>query len=56
MKWSFFYKSFVKSHCKKYESHMTVLYLNPCYNEVCYKGTALYPKVSMIQGELRVGA
>ena len=21
---------------------MTMLYPNPCYNEVCYKGTALY--------------
>ena len=21
---------------------MTVLYPNPCYNEVCYKGTTLY--------------
>ena len=21
---------------------MTLLYPNPCYNEVCYKGTALY--------------
>ena len=24
---------------------MTVLYPNPCYNEVCYKGTALYMEV-----------
>ena len=21
---------------------MTVLYVNPCYNEVCYRGTELY--------------
>ena len=21
---------------------MTALYLNPCHNEVCYKGTAMY--------------
>ena len=21
---------------------MTMLYLNPCYSELCYKGTALY--------------
>ena len=21
---------------------MTVLYINPCFNEECYKGTALY--------------
>ena len=23
---------------------MTVLYPNLCYNEVCYKGTAVYPR------------
>ena len=41
--WSFSYNSFVKFHGKKFGSHnMTVLYSNPCFNEVCYKGTALY--------------
>ena len=41
---SFFpYNSFEKFHGKKIGSHsMTVLYPNLCYNEVCYKGTALY--------------
>ena len=24
---------------------MTVLYPNPCYNEVCYKGTVVYDTV-----------
>ena len=33
--------SFVKFHDKKFGSHMTVLYPNLCYNEVCYKGNAL---------------
>ena len=27
---------------KKVGSHISMLYPNPCYNEVCYKGTALY--------------
>ena len=27
---------------------MTVLYPNPCYNEVCYKGTALYVLITGI--------
>ena len=41
-----FYKGiighFVNSMAKKFGSHnMTVLYPNPCYNEVCYKGIAL---------------
>ena len=41
--WSFSYHSFVKSNDKKFGSRiMTVLYPNLCYNEVCYKGTALY--------------
>ena len=41
--WSFFYNSFVKFHGKNnWEPQMTILYPNPCYNEVCYKGTALY--------------
>ena len=35
--------SFVKCDGKKFGSHsMTVLYLNQCYNEMYYKGTALY--------------
>ena len=34
---------FVKIHGKQFESHnMAVLYQNVCYNEVCYKGTAMY--------------
>ena len=37
--WSFSYNTFVKFHSKTIGSHMTVLYPNPCYNEVCYKGT-----------------
>ena len=37
--WSFSYNFFEKFHGKIFLSHnMTVLYLNPCYNEVCYKG------------------
>ena len=41
--WSFFYNSFVKFHSKKFGSHnITVFDQNLCYNEVCYKGTALY--------------
>ena len=39
--WSFFYM-FVKCYDKTFWSHMTVLYQNPCYTEVCYKGTAFY--------------
>ena len=43
MKWSFSYNSFIKFHGKKFGSHnMTVLYPNPCFNEVCYKEIALY--------------
>ena len=30
------------SMLKHFGSHMTVLYPNPCYNELCYKGTAIY--------------
>ena len=33
---------------KRFESHMTVLYPNPCYNEVHYKGTALFDKQEYI--------
>ena len=41
IKWSFSYNSFVKFHGKNIWGHsMTVLYPNPCYREVCYKGTA----------------
>ena len=41
--WSFSYNSFVKFHGKKYGSHnMTMLYLNPLYNEMCYKEATLY--------------
>ena len=40
IKWSFSYNSFVKFHGKK-NWDITLLYPNPCYNEVCYKGTAL---------------
>ena len=43
MKWSFSYNSFVKFHGKKFGSHnTTMLYPNPCYKKVCYKGTTLY--------------
>ena len=34
--WSFSYDKFFLSH------NITVLYPNPCYKEVCYKGTDLY--------------
>ena len=27
--------------------NMTVLYPNLCYNEMCYKGTALYRKIDL---------
>ena len=41
--WSFSYNSFVKFHGKKIWSHnMTVVYTNACFNDVCYKGTALF--------------
>ena len=29
---------------------MTVLYPNLCYNEVCYKGTALYMSLNLRTG------
>ena len=46
--WSFSYDSFVKFCGKKFGSHnMTMLYPNPCYNEVCFKGTALYHQMSL---------
>ena len=34
--------SFVNFHGKNGSHNMNVLYPNPCYNEVCYKGTAIY--------------
>ena len=38
-----FVNSFIKLHGKKIGNHnMTVLYPKPCYNKVCYKGSALY--------------
>ena len=38
--WSFSYNSFVKFHGKKIGSHyMARFFLNPCNNEVCYKGS-----------------
>ena len=41
--WSFSYTFFVKFHGKICLSHkMSVIYLNPCSNEVCCNGTALY--------------
>ena len=43
MKWSFSYNSFVKFNSKNFGSNnMTMLYPIPCYNDVCYKGTAPY--------------
>ena len=45
--WSFFYDSFENSMVKKIWSYnMTLLYTNLCYNDVCFKGTALYLKFS----------
>ena len=41
--WSFSYNSFEKFISKKIGSgYMTAFYPNPYYNEVCYKGIALY--------------
>ena len=41
--WSFSYNSFVQLHSlKKWRTRMTVLNTNLCYNEMCYKSTALY--------------
>ena len=49
--WSFSYNSIVIFHDKNIwePQRVTVLYQNLCYNEVCYKGTALY--LSHITGE-----
>ena len=41
IEWSFSYNSFVKFHINKILEAI-VLYPNPYYNKVCYKGTALY--------------
>ena len=43
IKWSFSYNSFVKFHGKEIWEPQPDrgIYPNPCYNEVCYKGTAL---------------
>ena len=38
--WSFSFNSFVKFHGKKNREHYNISTVNPCYNEVCYKGTA----------------
>ena len=39
----FSYDPFVKFYSKKFGSHnMVILYPNPFYNKVCYKGTAVY--------------
>ena len=40
--WSFSYNFFVKFHVKKMWATIPVLYQNMFYNEVCYKGSALY--------------
>ena len=41
--WSFSYNIFVKFHGKKIVSYnMTLIYPNLCYDEVCYKETAMY--------------
>ena len=49
--WSFSYNSFVKLNGKKMRGHnITMLYPNLCYNEVCYKGTALYHTKKSITG------
>ena len=52
--WSFSYSSFVKFRVgKKYGGHnMTVL--NPSYNEVCYKMTALYRSLDISVASLSV--
>ena len=47
IKWSFSYNCFVKFCGEKFGCHsMTMLYPNPCYINVCYKGTALYNPMS----------
>ena len=53
MSCSFSYNSLVNYMLKNFGSlNMVVLYPNPCYNKVCFKGTALYisscPSVSQI--------
>ena len=42
--WSFSYNFFVKFYGKNLGATIwsTMLYPNLCYNDVCYKGTALY--------------
>ena len=48
MKWSFSYNSFAKFHGKKIGHHnMSMLYPNQCYNEVFYKGAAVYAEESL---------
>ena len=43
MKWSFSYNSFVKFLAKKiWEQQHNCVNPNPCYSEVCFKGTALF--------------
>ena len=39
--WSFSYNSLIKFHGKKFGS-LTMNVLYPYYNEVCFKGAALY--------------
>ena len=45
--WSFSYNSFVKFHNFEKLWSDNLLYPNLCYNEVCYKGTALDMLYSM---------
>ena len=41
--WLFSYTSFVKFHGKKIgRQNMILLFLNPCNNEVYYKGTTIW--------------
>ena len=40
--WSFSYNSLVNSMEKNSEQQHEVLYRNPCFNQACYKGTAMY--------------
>ena len=45
----FFFPIIVKFYGKKIRSHnMTMLYLNPYYNNMCYKGTVLYSLKSQL--------
>ena len=56
MKCSFSYNSFVKFHGTIFGSHtMTMLKPNQCYNEVCYKGTALYFFSMFIETQVILG-